>query len=197
MDADTSRHFVDTMREWLISLPHDLRILFEAATDENLDRPLRELATGAIIYTVSPTDFISSDRNDFSSYADDCLMVRMAMKRLAASKDEDVQQFCSRFDDFFGGLDEGLAQCKAAMGDLYDWLDGLVDQLTKLEYKGKKVPAYLDDDELSELLYEDGLAFGTEYPVTDVDLSDRFKKPSTVLEVLQRSKEEHDRKRAV
>ena len=197
MDAATARRFVDTMREWLISLPHDLKVLFEASTDENLDRSLREVAVGAILYTVSPTDFISSDRDDFTSYADDCLMVRMAMQKLAVSDSEDAVQFRERFDDFFGPLQEGLATCKEAMGaELYDWLEGHVKQLTQLEYKGKKVAAYLDDDEASELLYEDGLAFTTEYPVDEDDLADRFKKASTVIEVLQRRKEEDDRKRA-
>ena len=66
MDADIGRRFVDTMRGWLISLPHDLKILYEATSDENLDRASRELATGAIIYVVSPCDFITSDRSDFS-----------------------------------------------------------------------------------------------------------------------------------
>src|SRR5688572_18350632 len=167
------------MRGWLIALPHDLKILYEAVSDANLDRASRELAVGAIIYVVSPSDFITSDRSDFSGYADDCLILRLALSRIAAQKDEDSQQFCDRFGDFFGSLDDELAVCRKAMAELYVWLDSLVDGLTKLEYKGKKAPAYLDDDELSELLYEDGLAFATEYPVDEDDLADRFKKAST------------------
>src|SRR5688572_21410624 len=158
------------MRGWLISLPHDLKILYEASTDANLDRASRELAAGAIIYVVSPSDFVASDRADFSGYADDCLILRLALGRIVATKDEDSQQFRDRFSDFFASLEEELAVCKKAMGDLYAWLDSLVDGLTKLEYKGKKVPAYLDDEEQSELLYEDGLAFATEYPVDEDDL---------------------------
>ena len=76
MDAQIGRRFVDTMRSWLISLPHDLKILYEAAADANLDRASRELAIGAIIYVISPNDFIASDRQDFSGYADDCLVLR-------------------------------------------------------------------------------------------------------------------------
>ena len=71
MDADQERRFVDTMRGWLISLPHDLKILYEASTDENLDRKLRELALGAIFYVISPHDIVS-DRKEFSTFADDC-----------------------------------------------------------------------------------------------------------------------------
>jgi uncharacterized membrane protein YkvA (DUF1232 family) len=187
---------VDTMRAWLISLPHDLKILYEAHADENLDRAARELATGAIIYTISPTDFISSDRSDFTGYADDCIILRMTLRRIAAKADEDSQQFRERFQDFFASLDDGLEVCKQAMGDIYTWLESRVDHLTELEYKGKKVRVYLDDDELSEALYEDGLEFGTEYPVDEDDLADRFKKASTILEVIHRRKVEEDRKKA-
>lgn len=196
MDAEIGRRFVDTMRAWLISLPHDLKILYEASADENLDRAARELATGAIIYTISPTDFISSDRSDFSGYADDCIILRMTLRRIAAKDDEDSQQFRDRFEDFFASLDEGLDVCKQAMGDLYTWLESRVDHLVELEHKGKKVRVYLDDEELSESLYEDGLEFGTEYPVDEDDLADRFKKASTILEVIQRRKVEEDRKKA-
>ena len=196
MDPDTGRRFVDTMRGWLTSLPHDLKILYEAAADENLDRAARELAVGAIIYVVSPNDFISSDKSDFSSYADDCLILRLALRRILAMQNEDSQQFVDRFSDFFGCLDEELAVCKQAMGELYTWLDSRVDHLVELEYKSKKVGVYLDDDEQSEMLYEDGLAFATEYPVDEDDLADRFKKASTIIEVIQRRKVEEDRKRA-
>jgi uncharacterized membrane protein YkvA (DUF1232 family) len=197
VDPDKGRRFVDTMRGWLTSLPHDLKILYEAAADENLDRAARELAVGAIIYVVSPNDFISSDRADFSGYADDCLILRLALNRIAAAaKDEDSQQFVDRFGDFFGTLEEELAVCSEAMGELYTWLAARVDHLVELEYKGKKVPVFLDDEEQGEMLYEDGLAFATEYPVDEDDLADRFKKASTIIEVIQRRKVEEDRKRA-
>ena len=196
MDADTARRFVDTMRGWLISLPHDLKMLYEAASDANLDRASRELAAGAIIYVVSPSDFITSDRSDFSGYADDCVILRLALSRIAATKDEDSEQFRTRFEDFFASLEAELAVARKAMGELYGWLDSLVDGLPRLEYKGKKVPVYLDDEEASEMLYEDGLAFATEYPVDEDDLADRFKKASTIIEVIQKRKVEEDRKRA-
>jgi uncharacterized membrane protein YkvA (DUF1232 family) len=196
VDADKGRRFVDTMRAWLISLPHDLKILYEASADENLDRAARELATGAIIYIISPNDFVTSDRSDFSGYADDCLILRLALKRIASREDEDSVQFRDRFQDFFASIDEEIAICKQAMGDLYTWLASRVDHLAEQEYKSKKVPGYIDDDELSELLYEDGLVFATEYPVDEDDLADRFKKASTILEVIQRRKSEEDRKKA-
>jgi uncharacterized membrane protein YkvA (DUF1232 family) len=196
VDADIGRRFVDTMREWLIALPHDLKILYEASSDPNLDRASRELAVGAIIYVLLPNDFVATDRSDFSAYADDCIILRVALQRIAAKDDEDSKQFRDRFEEFFGSLEPELAVCKTAMGQLYAWLEARADHLVELEYKGKKVPAYLDVDELSEMIYEDGLAFATEYPVDEDDLADRFKKASTIIEVIQRRKAEEDRKRA-
>ena len=194
MDAEIEKRFVDTMRSWLVSLPHDLKILYEASADENLDRKIRELVTGAIIYVVNPNDFISSDRDEFAGYADDCIMLRLALQRLAKAEDEDTEFFKSRFSEFFESLDDELAVCRSGMGELYDWLATRVDELTGLEYKGKKIPAYIDDDEASEFLYEDGLGFRTEYPVDEEDISDRFKKAKTIIEIIDRRKQEEDRK---
>lgn len=197
MDPETGRRFVDMMRSWLVSLPHDLKILYEASSDENLEREARALAVGAIIYAVSPNDFISSDREDFAGYADDCIMLRLALQRIASGNDEDSEFFRSRFPEFFEKLDEELELCREAMGgELFGWLESKVESLKSLEYKGKKVAQYLDDEEAGEFLYEDGLGFATEYPIDEEDLGDRFKKASTIIEVIQRRKTQEAKKRA-
>lgn len=191
----SEQEFVETMSQWLVSLPHDLKILYEAAADENIDRKAREVAVGAIIYVVSPNDFISADRYDsFISYADDCLLLRFALQRVVAKENEDTEFFKSRFPEFFESIDEELAVVKGYMGELYDWLEARVDTLTTLEYKGKKIKDYLDDDEASEFLYEDGLGFRTEYDVDEETLSDSFKKASSVIALIQRRKDEEDQK---
>lgn len=193
---DISGRFVEIMTEWLCSLPHDLKILYEAASDENLARSDRELVTGTIIYTVSPNDFISADRHDFLSFADDVLLLRMVLYDITSGKGEsdpeDTEYFTSRFPEFFESLEEELAVCQKAMGELYGWMKSKIKQLRALEYKGKKIAAYLDDDEAGEFLYEDGLAFRTEYPVDEETISDKLKKASTVIEVIQKRKEEED-----
>ena len=191
----SEQEFVETMSKWLVSLPHDLKILYEAAADENIERKAREIAVGAIIYVVSPNDFISADRYDsFISYADDCLLLRFALQRVVAKDNEDTEFFKSRFPEFFATLEQELAVCTGYMGELYDWLDSRVDTLTALEYKGKKIKDYIDDDEASEFLYEDGLGFGTEYDVDEETLSDSFKKASSVIALIQRRKDEEDKK---
>ena len=68
--------FVELVRGWLVSLPHDLKIAFDAMDDENLPRTVREIATGVAIYVVSPNDSVGADRNDkVVSYADDAIFV--------------------------------------------------------------------------------------------------------------------------
>jgi len=194
VDAELERRFVETFKAWLISLPFDLKILYEASTDENLPRDARELATGAIIYAVSPNDFINADRSDFLSYCDDCILVRLALQRIVSAQDEDSQFFKSRFEDFFAALGDELSVCREAMGETFAWLESKTDLLTALEYKGKSVPAYIDEDEAVDFLYEEGLAFTTEYPVDEETLGDKLKKASTILEVMDRRKEEDTRK---
>ena len=193
MANQNGQRFVETMRSWLSGLPHDLKILFEATTDENLSREARELATGAIIYVVSPNDMVSNDGDSFAGYADDCIMLRLALQKALAEKDEDNDFFKSRFPEFFESLQAELEICQGAMPELFAWLETKIPLLLKLEHKSKKVKQYLDDDELSEQLYEDGLEFRTEYPVDEDDLADRFKKASTVIEGMQRRKDQENR----
>lgn len=194
MDADMGRRFVETMRGWLISLPHDLKILYEASADENLDQEIRELAAGAIVYVISPSDTIA-DRADFASYADDCLLLRLALQRLIRDAGEDAEFIVGRFSEFFADLDAELEVCKPAMGELYGWLEGKVVTLRDQTYKGNKVSRYVEDEDLAEKLYEDGLAFATVYPVDEKRLADKFKKASTILEVLEKRKLDDEHKK--
>lgn len=184
--------FVELVRGWLVSLPHDLKIAFDAMDDENLPRPVREVAAGVVAYVVSPNDFVA-DRNDaVVSYADDALLLRLALSK-ALGKGEDEQAFRERFPELFDDLDDNLTLCKSVMGELMTWLEGKVGALPTLEYKGKKVAKYLDDEEAREQLFDDGLVFRTDYPVDEKTIADKLKKASTVTEVMKRRKAEEAR----
>jgi uncharacterized membrane protein YkvA (DUF1232 family) len=190
--AAAESKFVELVRGWLVSLPHDLKIAFDAMDDENLPRPVREVAAGVVVYIVSPNDFIQ-DRNDaIVSYADDALLLRLALAK-ALGKGEDEQAFKERFPELFEGLDENLTLCKDVMGDLMTWLESKVPTLPKLDYKGKKVAKYLEDTEAREQLYDEGLVFRTDYPVDEKTIADKLKKAATVTEVMKRRKEEEAR----
>jgi hypothetical protein len=79
------------------------------------------------------------------------------------------------------------------MGDLMEWLEGKVSTLAKIDYKGRKVPVYLDNDEAREQLFDDGLVFRTDYPVDDRTIGDKLKKAATILDVMKRRKAEEAR----
>jgi uncharacterized membrane protein YkvA (DUF1232 family) len=190
--AATEAKFVELVRNWLVSLPHDLKIAFDAMDDENLPRPVREVAAGVVAYVVSPNDFVS-DRNDaVVSYADDAVLLRLALQQ-ALGKGEDEDAFRQRFPELFDNLDENLVLCKTVMGDLMTWLESKVITLPKLDYKGKKVVKYLDDEEAREQLFDDGVVFRTDYPVDEKTIGDKLKKASTITEVMKRRKQEEAR----
>ncbi|MDX2089412.1 MAG: hypothetical protein SFX73_16285 [Kofleriaceae bacterium] len=190
--AAAESKFVELVRGWLVSLPHDLKIAFDAMDDENLPRPVREVAAGVVAYVVSPNDFIA-DRNDaVVSYADDALLLRLALTK-ALGKGEDEQAFRDRFPELFDNLDENLTLCKSVMGELMTWLEGKVTTLPGIEYKGKKITKYLDDDEAREQLFDDGLVFRTDYPVDEKTIADKLKKATTVTEVMKRRQAEEAR----
>jgi uncharacterized membrane protein YkvA (DUF1232 family) len=185
--------FVELVRSWLVSLPHDLKIAYEAMDDENLPRPARELAAGAIIYVVSAKDSVS-DRNDaVSSYVDDTLILRLVLRKILVKGEADAQTLRDRYPELFETLERDLDLCQVAMGDLITWLDGKVDSLKNLEHKSKKTAAFLDDDEAREELFEDGLGFRTDYPIDESTIGDKLKKASTVTDVMKRRRAEEAR----
>ena len=185
--------FVELFKTWLVSLPHDLKIAIEAMDDENLPRSARELAVGAIMYVVSPNDFVSDRNEAVASYADDAILLGLSLREVVVDGGEDGVAFRERFSELFDGLDEDLKVCRGLMGDLMTWLEGKVAGLRTQNYKGKKLALYLDNDEAREILYEDGLAFRTDYPVDDKIIGDKLKKASTVLDVMRRRRTEEQR----
>jgi len=199
VSSNADSRFVELVRSWLVSLPHDLKIAFEAMDDENLPRAARELAVGAIIYVVSPNDIVT-DRNDsVASYVDDALLLHLALRKILTKGEADgeaANAFRGRFPEVFETLEKDLELCKTQLGDLISWLDAKVDGLTSEEHKGKKPAAFLEDDEARETLFEDGLVFRTEYPIDEETIGDKLKKASTVTDVIKRRRAEELRQGA-
>jgi uncharacterized membrane protein YkvA (DUF1232 family) len=186
--------FVELVRSWLVSLPHDLKIAFDAMDDENLPRTVREIATGVVIYVVSPNDSVSDRNEQVVSYADDAMLLRLALqKAIGAGAGEDERAFRDRFPELFENLEDNLKLCKSVMGDLMTWLESKVGALKAIEYKGKKVQVYLDNDEAREALFDDGLVFRTDYPVDEKTIADKLKKATTVIEAVKRRKADEAR----
>ena len=160
--------------------------------DENLPRPVREVAAGVVAYVISPNDSVSDRNENVVSFADDALLLRVALQK-ALGAGEDETAFRGRFPELFDELDENLTICKNVMGELMTWLESKVKNLPSLDYKGKKVVKYLDDEEAREQLFDDGLVFRTDYPVDEKTIGDKLKKAATVVDVMKRRKADEAR----
>ena len=106
---DASRQFLTTVSSWLVSLPHDLRVLFEAKDEPNLDRVAREAAAGAIVFVLTPDKTADAD---FVRFADDAILLRAALQHIARSGGEGAADFRDRFAEYYKSLDEDLEVCK-------------------------------------------------------------------------------------
>lgn len=190
--SQSESKFVELVRGWLVSLPTDLKIAFDAMDDENLPRSVRETAAGLVAYVISPNDSVADRNAAVVSYADDAVLLRLALS-MALGTGEDEQAFRERFPELFEGLDEKLALCKSIMGELMTWLEAKVPTLARIDYKGKKITKYLDNEEAREQLFDDGLVFRTDYPVDEKTITDKLKKSATILDVMTRRRQEEAR----
>jgi hypothetical protein len=188
---DLEQRFLSLVTGWLLTLPHDLKVLFEAKDDPNLEREAREIAAGGILFVLNPD---TSNDEKFIGFTDDTIIFRLALQAVSLTGGEGAEDHRRRFEEHYASLDEDLALCRLVLGETYDWLAGKIALLHKQIYKGKKVAQYIDDDESAEMLYEDGLAFATEYPIDEGKLTMRLKRPETLLEPLRRKALEEKKK---
>ena len=124
------------------------------------------------------------------------MLLRLALHK-ALEKGEDEKAFRERFPELFEGLDDNLKLCKSVMGDLMTWLEQKVPALKNGNYKGKKIPSYLDDDEAREQLFDDGLVFRTDYPVDEKTIGDKVKKAQTIVDIMKRRKADEMRAKGI
>jgi uncharacterized membrane protein YkvA (DUF1232 family) len=189
MNQTLERRFLSTVSGYLASLPFDLKVLFEAKDDPDLDRKARETACGAILYVLTPGD-VAGEKN-IIGYVDDVVMVRLALAAVLEKGGEGAQPFRDRFAEQYDPLDETLACFSEFLGpEIYGWLAAKIEVLPKLAYRNKRVPAYIDDEEDAEELYDQGLSFQTDYEITEEVLADKFKQTRPVLDHLHKRKVE-------
>jgi len=187
MGTEADRPFLEKVSEYLLSLPFDLKILQEAVTDPDLERGAREIAAGTIIHTIGPQE--PSDGP--IRFVDDVLLVRAALKRVVADGGEHAKDFATRFDtEVYGKLDEDLELFENALGDLWPWLTGKIEQFRKPPYKGKTPSQYVDDEEAAAFLYEEGLEFQTNYNVTEDKVRNSVRRVDAILEQLNKRRAE-------
>ena len=184
--------FLNLASGWITSLPHDLKVLFEAKDEPDLDRPLRDLACGTILQVLTKD---TSGEIDFVGFTDSAILMRAVLKTIRDTGGEGAAALVERFPEYYGELDDELEVCQKALGDAFGVLVGRVDGFGRLIYRTKKVAQYMDDEEAAEALYEDSLAFATNYPIDDEKLKMRLKKPESLIEPLRRRAELEKKRR--
>jgi len=190
MERQLERRFLDAVGRHLVSLPFDLKVLYEAMADPDLEREARELAAAAVVYVLSPSDIVVDREKKLAGYVDDLILLRAALQRVADAGGENVAAFLTRFPDEYADLADYLALYAQVLGDLYPWLTGKLDRFKKLIYKGRKAVDYLDDQEAATFLYDEWLTFQTDYDITEQSLAGRLRKAEPILEALRRSRAE-------
>lgn len=192
MKDNLGERFLSTLGGCLVSLPYDLKVLFEAMSQEDLDRPARELVTGAIMYMVSPHDAAPPDQPHLS-FVDDVVLLRLTLRHVLRIGGDGAKPFAERFPEQFEPLDEDLETFRAYLGHSFDWLESKIETLPRMVYKGKRVRDYLDDEEAGAFLYEEGLSFSTDYEV-DEEAVGRLKRPEPFRQYLERRMSEDGRR---
>jgi uncharacterized membrane protein YkvA (DUF1232 family) len=190
--GDLDRRFLSTLSSRLVTLPYDLKVLYEAAADPDLDRKVREVAAGAIIHILGPNDAAGDTRS--LGYVDDVILLRLTLQAIADTGGEGAGAFSARFSDEFATVTADLDTFRSSLGDLFTWLQGKVPTLSKQVYKGKRVKDYVDDEEAAQFLYDEGLEFRTNYDITEEHLADRLKRVQPIVEHLTKRRTEEARK---
>lgn len=183
-EASVERQFVERVRELLVSLPYDLKVLFEAMSDEDLPREARELAVGAVIYCLSPSDPIP-DTMGLVGFVDDVVVSRVAMTKMVEVGGEAMAEYPQRFNDQFEPLSQDVELFRAFLGETINWVDWRMNKLAAVKYKGKSVADYLDDEETGQRLYEEGLEFTTDYEIDD-DAAAKLVSGKPILDAFRR-----------
>jgi hypothetical protein len=192
MDKDTERTFLETMSRALVSLPFDLKVLLEAVADSDLERGVRELAAATVVHVITPKD---GNVDAPLRFSEDVVQLRLALAKIAAEGGEGAPAFRERFAEDFERSEADLTLFRQTLGDdIVDWLDSRWASLGKAVYSKKKIPMFLDDEEVGTFLYDEGLRFGTLYPITEKSLAGRVKQAQPFIDHLARKRDQDKKK---
>lgn len=178
---ETERSFLSKLAEYLLSLPFDLKILQEAASDLDLAPAARELAAGAIMHTLLPQEGEGPLR-----FVDDVLLVRASLAGVRAQGGEAFGAFRERFQEVYEKLDDDVTVFAEQLGDLWRWLSTKIDTFGRVTFKGKRPAQYIENEENLSLLYDEGLEFETNYNVSEEQVRNRLRRVEQVVELLTR-----------
>jgi hypothetical protein len=192
MDKDVERNFLEMYAQAVVALPFDLKVLLEAVSDPDLEPDVRQDAAATVVHALNPKD---GNVEPWLRHAEDVILLRLALRRIESAGGEGAPAFKDRFAEDFSRVEPELALLREAVGpEIVAWLDAKWPSLRKAVYAKKKISQFVDDDEVGAFLYEEGLKFGTNYPVTEKSIAGRLKQAQPIVDHLAR-KHEQDKKK--
>ena len=192
MDKDIERSFLDLLARGLVSLPFDLKVLLEAVSDADLEHTVREKAAAAVVHIINSKD---GNVDPPVRHAEDVILLRLTLARIVSEGGEGAETFRQRFSENYGSLDEELQIFRRALGDdVVEWLDSRWSALLKAVYGKKKIAMFVDDEEVGTFLYDEGMKFGTNYPISEKYLVGRVKQAQPFVDHLIRKRDQDKKK---
>jgi len=192
MDKDLERRFLETISRTLVSLPFDVKILLEAVADSDLEHAAREMAAATVVHIITPKD---GNVDPPVRYVEDVIQLRLALSKIVAEGGEGAPAFKERFAEDYARLDDDLKLFREVFSDdVVDWLDSRWATLGKAVYAKKKISMFVDDEEVGTFLYDEGLQFGTLYPITEKSLAGRVKQVQPFIDHLARKRDQDKKK---
>jgi len=189
-EQEVERAFLERVSEYLLSLPFDLKILQEAVADPDLEKTARLLAASTVVHTILPQEGEPGPLR----YIDDVFFVRAALDQVASGDSEGAVAFRERFGEIYGRLPEDLKLFSSYLGPLWPWLTGKLAGFHKLALKGKKPAQAIEDEEIATLLYDEGLAFLTNYTVNEEQVRNKLRRAEQVRELFKKRYEDDKKK---
>jgi hypothetical protein len=192
MDKELERLFLETISRTLVFLPFDVKVLLEAVADSDLEHGAREVAAATVVHIITPKE---GNVDPPVRYIEDVILLRLALKKIVAEGGEGAPAFKERFAEDYGKIDDDLTLFRQVFGDdVITWIDSRWAALGKAVYAKKKIAMFVDDEEVGTFLYDEGLQFGTLYPITEKSLAGRMKQVQPFIDHLARKRDQDKKK---
>jgi len=146
-------------------------------SDPDLDHGCaRSRGGGGGVHCIAPRE---GNIEPYLRHSEDVLVLRLALRKILTDGGEGAPAFRIASPKILSRLGKELELLDRACGkDLVAWLDCRWAILCKAVYARKKIPMFVDDEEVGTLLYDEGMKFGTNYPISEKSLEGRFKQAS-------------------
>jgi uncharacterized membrane protein YkvA (DUF1232 family) len=189
------QRFLGRLREKMIALPYDLKGIHGIITNEDLPDEARRLAVGTVIYVLGQNDLIP-DHLVPVGYVDDTLLVWIVLEHFQRSTPEVLETPTAALEELKSSIEETARIFRDYLGPHYEWLVGKIEGFPRLIYKGKTTDHYFKETDGADFLYQEILAFTSDFDLDEDYLSLRLGRGKIVLDALaKRSAEEQLRRR--